>query len=299
MKATFRKSSDEIRARFDNTSGAGIKAKAARILWQYFMPHVSSEGVLSWTNNAGLENPEPVDIRGPQGTTGATGPQGPKGDKGDKGDTGPQGETGATGAQGPKGDTGETGPQGDKGDTGAQGPKGDTGEQGPQGIQGATGPKGETGAQGPTGAAGPAGPGVAAGGSAGQVLAKVSAADYDTKWVNPPAWDLLWTNASPTSQFAAQTVSIPAINGHTAVVIEWKHLAVNARYTTIAFVGEQTRMERFGYSAKSCYMTWRDATVSSSGIAFTGGAQGVAGNYAADQTANNSACIPLRIWGVK
>lgn len=158
MKATFRKSSDEIRARFDNTGNAGIRAKAARILWQYFRPHVSADGILSWTNNAGLENPEPVDIRGPQGTTGATGPQGPKGDKGDKGDTGPQGETGATGAQGPKGDTGETGPQGDKGDTGAQGPKGDTGEQGPQGIQGATGPQGPQGETGATGATGPQGP---------------------------------------------------------------------------------------------------------------------------------------------
>lgn len=39
-----------------------------------FTPSVSADGVLSWTNNGGLENPAPVDIRGP------------KGDKGDKGD---------------------------------------------------------------------------------------------------------------------------------------------------------------------------------------------------------------------
>lgn len=71
-----------------------------------FTPSVSADGTLSWTNNKGLVNPEPVNIKGPKGdkgdtgATGATGPQGPKGDKGD------------TGAQGSKGDTGDTGPAG-------------------------------------------------------------------------------------------------------------------------------------------------------------------------------------------
>lgn len=83
-----------------------------------FIPSVSSEGVLSWTNDGGLDNPTPVNVKGPageKGATGATGPAGAKGDKGDKGDTGAQGlkgDTGATGAQGPKGDTGATGPAG-------------------------------------------------------------------------------------------------------------------------------------------------------------------------------------------
>ena len=208
----------------------------------YFLPSVSAEGVLSWTNNGGLENPSPASIRGPQGGQGATGEQGPQGPAGPQGATGPQGEkgdTGATGPQGPKGDTGpyflpsvnaegvlswtnsgglenpspanirgpqgETGPQGPKGDTGTgldirgtyasvealeaavqtpgqgdmynvgtaspytiymwdesegawlsqgqlQGPAGPQGEQGPQGEKGDTG---ETGAQGPKGDAGP------------------------------------------------------------------------------------------------------------------------------------------------
>ena len=99
----------------------------------YFLPSVNAEGVLSWTNNGGLENPSPANIRGPQGATGPQGEQGIQGEKGDTGETGPQGpkgDTGETGPQGPKGDTGETGPQGPKGDmgeTGPQGPKGDTG----------------------------------------------------------------------------------------------------------------------------------------------------------------------------
>lgn len=74
-----------------------------------FTPSVSDDGTLSWTNDGGLENPTPVNIRGPQGIQGEqgeTGPEGPKGDKGDKGDKGETGETGPQGPQGPKGDTG-------------------------------------------------------------------------------------------------------------------------------------------------------------------------------------------------
>lgn len=39
-----------------------------------FTPSVSSEGVISWTNNGGLSNPPPVNIKGPKGDTGAPGP---------------------------------------------------------------------------------------------------------------------------------------------------------------------------------------------------------------------------------
>jgi hypothetical protein len=47
-----------------------------------FTPSVSDEGVLSWTNADGKDNPAVVNIKGPKGDSGA------KGDKGDKGDTG-------------------------------------------------------------------------------------------------------------------------------------------------------------------------------------------------------------------
>lgn len=39
-----------------------------------FTPYVSPEGLLSWTNDKELDNPEPVDIKGPQGEKGDTGP---------------------------------------------------------------------------------------------------------------------------------------------------------------------------------------------------------------------------------
>ena len=138
-----------------------------------FIPSVSDAGIISWTNNAGLPNPTPVDISGPQG---------PKGDTGDTGATGPQGEQGETGPQGPQGIQGEQGPQGIKGETGPyytpsvssngdlswtnngglqnpttvniKGPQGDIGPQGEQGIQGEQGPQGEVGPQGQQGPVG-------------------------------------------------------------------------------------------------------------------------------------------------
>lgn len=60
-----------------------------------FTPSVSSDGVLSWTNKAGLTNPASVNIKGAKGDQGLQGVQGVQGVKGEKGDTGARGATGA------------------------------------------------------------------------------------------------------------------------------------------------------------------------------------------------------------
>lgn len=80
-----------------------------------FIPSVSAEGVISWTNDGGLDNPNPVNIKGP---------------KGDRGDTGATGATGATGPQGPQGETGPAGPQGEQGPIGPTGAAGQNGQDG-------------------------------------------------------------------------------------------------------------------------------------------------------------------------
>lgn len=129
-----------------------------------FTPDVDDSGNLSWTNDKGLPNPEPVNIKGPKGDTGATGEQG---------------ETGATGAAGPQGEQGEPGPAGADGVTPTIGENGnwylgetDTGKPS----------RGEKGAQGEQGPAGENGIGVPTGGTVGQVLSKNSDSDYDTIW---------------------------------------------------------------------------------------------------------------------
>jgi len=82
---------------------------------------------------------------------------------------------GINGVRGPKGDRGA------KGDAGFNGAMGAPGPQGPAGNDGAPGPAGADGAP---GAAGPAGVGIAVGGTAGQILAKNSATNYDTGWID-------------------------------------------------------------------------------------------------------------------
>lgn len=97
-----------------------------------FLPSVSEEGVISWTNEAGIENPPSVNIKGPQGV------QGPAGAKGDTGERGPQGIQGIQGVQGVQGETGPQGAVGPQGAQGIQGPKGDKGDKGdtgPSGVQ--------------------------------------------------------------------------------------------------------------------------------------------------------------------
>ncbi len=89
-----------------------------------YTPSVSAAGEISWTNDGGKDNPEPVNIKGPKGDTG------PQGTPGKDGERGPQGEPGKDGAAGPQG---EEGPKGDTGPPGAQGP---TGAPGPAGADG-------------------------------------------------------------------------------------------------------------------------------------------------------------------
>lgn len=60
-----------------------------------FTPNVDEGGNLTWTNDGGLENPEPVNIRGPQGAQGETGPQGEPGKDGATGSPGAAGKNGA------------------------------------------------------------------------------------------------------------------------------------------------------------------------------------------------------------
>lgn len=80
-----------------------------------FTPAVAADGTLSWTNNKGLTNPAPVNIKGPAGETGATGAAGVNGITPHIGANGHwfigEVDTGVS-AQGPAGATGATGPAG-------------------------------------------------------------------------------------------------------------------------------------------------------------------------------------------
>lgn len=113
-----------------------------------FYPSVSEEGIISWTNDKGLPNPAPVDIKGPQGIQGDQGEQGVQGIPGEaatiqigtvtSGDTPSVINSGTSQAavfdfvlqQGPKGEQGVQGPEGPAGPQGTQGPEGPAGKDG-------------------------------------------------------------------------------------------------------------------------------------------------------------------------
>ena len=92
----------QARSNIGVTSGGGGAGKPGTT----FTPSVSEAGVISWTNDGGLENPTSVNIKGP------------KGDQGPRGETGAKGETGAQGPQGEPGAKGEPGAQGPQGEPG-------------------------------------------------------------------------------------------------------------------------------------------------------------------------------------
>lgn len=115
-----------------------------------FIPTVSSDGVISWSNNGGLSNPAAVNIKGPTGA------------QGDPGTNGTSAKiTGATASVDSTSGTPQvtvtsggtdssrsfnfafTGLKGPKGATGAQGPTGETGPRGEQGARGETGATGD------------------------------------------------------------------------------------------------------------------------------------------------------------
>lgn len=133
-----------------------------------FTPFVNSTtGVISWTNNGDLPNPDPVNITGPQGETGPTGPYFTPFVNATTGDIswtnngglenpttvnikGPQGETGLTGPTGPYFTPFVNSTTGDISWTNNGGLENPTtvNIKGPQGIQGIQGPQGPTGPQG-------------------------------------------------------------------------------------------------------------------------------------------------------
>lgn len=115
------------------------------------------------------------------------------------------------------------------------------------------------------------------------------------KWVNNASHylskverkTLLWTNSSPTSNFAAQTVEIDLSN-YDAVDIE-TYLTANGmtsiRRTAVGYQGEAGGLGSGGDRYT------RNANVTTSGIAFTVGKQ--------NGTDNAGAAIPYKIYGIK
>lgn len=102
-------------------------------------------------------------------------------------------------------------------------------------------------------------------------------------------WTLLWTNASPTSSFAAQTVSLD-LSGYDAVLVTscLATTATNQDNAMLVMVGDSARLCGTD-NANNAFN--RDLTVLSSGVQFYTGQTGT--------SSQNGSRIPLKIYGVK
>jgi hypothetical protein len=96
--------------------------------------------------------------------------------------------------------------------------------KGPIGATGSQGPKGDTGA---AGSQGPAGPGVAAGGTAGQVLTKNTATNYDTVWATPVSGGGAYGLTPPATPADGDRWTLPIANG---VVWQFRYNASGGTY---------------------------------------------------------------------
>lgn len=104
-------------------------------------------------------------------------------------------------------------------------------------------------------------------------------------------WPVLWENANPSSNFAAQTVTVD--------LSDWSWIAVGAAVGTTG-TSEMITLVRNGTSTtislpnvgSTQYFYKRSITVSPTGVTFSTGYRNTTG------TTGTSYCIPLRIYGV-
>ena len=146
------------------------------------------------------------------------------------------------------------------------------------------------------------GVGVPSGGTAGQVLMKSSATDYADEWADiseagaMSKWALLWTNASPTSSFSPQTVSLD-LGGYDAVLIYVANLT--SRTCIDGWILLKGAPESKLVSFKTdygLYPTSRNATVTATGVTF---GDGYDNGVSTAANLNNNCCIPYSIYGIK
>ena len=117
---------------------------------------------------------------------------------------------------------------------------------------------------------------------------------------------LLWTNANPTSEFAAQTLDssdgIPDLSGYDAVEIEYYgSTTVAASYIIKRKIGEPFFL--FGYfnpqsTSAHINLISRSASTATSGITFGGGFSKRTSTSTVYSN-NNNYCIPYKIYGIK
>lgn len=113
-------------------------------------------------------------------------------------------------------------------------------------------------------------------------------------------WDLLWTNASPSSNFAAQTVAL-ALSGYDAVRISFFYDVggsyANQTKSFVVLIGEILRADATGPAGTSSVSErHRIAQVTTTGIVFDDGSYRYSG---AGSSTSNQSLVPATIYGIR
>lgn len=101
----------------------------------------------------------------------------------------------------------------------------------------------------------------------------------------------LWENASPTSEFAAQTVALDLSKYNAALIIYRRATTANEAYSAFIRVGDSGSL-----FAMTNYRSDRTATVSRTGVVFNAGRQA---SLSESLSENNVASVPITIYGIK
>lgn len=105
--------------------------------------------------------------------------------------------------------------------------------------------------------------------------------------------DLLWTNASPTSDFGAQTISLD-LSSYKGILLKVRVYGDGSKNLMVYFYVDKTSTEWLlsaGFGASGYVVRRYITAISNSGIQFDVGK--------VYQTTNNGACIPAQIYGIK
>lgn len=105
---------------------------------------------------------------------------------------------------------------------------------------------------------------------------------------------LLWTNSSPGTSFAGQTVSL-SLSGFTHVLVKGKQASGNGftSYVLVA-VGESSSLSLLWQQSGKMWAYERAVIVSASGVQFGDGEDVTASSA----STNNNVVVPVKIWGM-
>lgn len=167
------------------------------------------------------------------------------------------------------------------------------------------------------------------GGTTGQVLAKASNTSYNTQWIDPPDpsgfvsyaeaqtltdaqqtqareniganWDLLWQNASPTSEFAAQTITFDYSAYDFLAIIVANRTGQPQQQTIIfeAISGKGYTTSKNTLITSSAYWQYRDGTLTATGLSITDALECYYSTAFHKPVTANALLIPIAICGIK